>query len=48
MMGKNLVLGFTARGEPVVYFFPTRNTKQMEVKRTMHAVGPRAIPHSRR
>lgn len=35
-MGKNLVLGYTPTGQPVVYMFPSRNTGPLEIQRTMH------------
>ncbi|GFZ43646.1 hypothetical protein JCM24511_01366 [Saitozyma sp. JCM 24511] len=36
--GKNLVLGFTPRGQPVIYFFPNRNTTPLDKRRAIHAV----------
>jgi hypothetical protein len=38
--GKNLVLGFTPRGQPVIYFFPNRNTTPLDKRRAIHAVRP--------
>ena len=36
--GKNIVLGFTIKAQPVIYFFPNRNTTPPERRRPIHAV----------
>ncbi|ORY32239.1 CRAL-TRIO domain-containing protein [Naematelia encephala] len=36
--GKNLVLGYSPHGQPVVYFFPNRNTTPVEQRRAIHAI----------
>ncbi|RXK39776.1 hypothetical protein M231_02969 [Tremella mesenterica] len=36
--GKNIVLGFTSHAQPIIYFFPHRNTTPVEKRRAVHAV----------
>ncbi|KAL7424812.1 Phosphatidylinositol transfer protein (PITP) [Cryptotrichosporon argae] len=36
--GKNIALGFSQAGQPIIYFFPNRNTTPLEQRRTIHAI----------
>ncbi|KAK8866028.1 hypothetical protein IAR55_001179 [Kwoniella newhampshirensis] len=36
--GKNFVLGYSNKRQPIIYFFPNRNTTPLENRRPIHAV----------
>ena len=40
--GKNILLSFSNKGFPVLYFFPHRNTTPLEQRSPIHAVSRRA------